>query len=67
MQHGLFCVFRHLKEKIRSSVEDLSLELNYSFQHDNDPKNPLYIAKEWFLYNAPKQLHTPSQSTDLNR
>jgi len=55
-----------LKEKFHVSTQNLVISDNYSFQHDNDPKHTAYNTKQWLLFNVPKQLHTPSQSPDLN-
>lgn len=55
-----------LKENLKSSVERLGLPDTWIFQHDRDPKHTSYLAKEWLLYNSPKQLNSPPQSPDLN-
>lgn len=36
----------------------------YFFQQDNDPKHASYLVQEWLLYNVPKLLKTPPQSSD---
>lgn len=44
----------------------MCLSSNWFLQQDNDLKHIAHIVKEWLLYNVPKQLHSPSQSLDIN-
>ncbi|XP_055385582.1 uncharacterized protein LOC129614761 [Condylostylus longicornis] len=48
------------------SAKKLVLGSTWVFQQDNDPKHTARVAKEWRLYNDPKQLHSQPQSPDLN-
>ncbi|KAJ4439272.1 hypothetical protein ANN_07392 [Periplaneta americana] len=38
----------------------------YIFHQDNDSKHTAEMNKHWLIWNVPKQLHTPPQSSDLN-
>lgn len=55
-----------LKENLKSNATEMSLESDFIFQQDNDPKHTVHNTKMWLLYNAPKQLPTPPQSPDTN-
>ena len=50
-----------LKQNLRSSAIIMGMGNQFIFQQDRARK-----AKEWLLYNMPKQLHSPSQSPDMN-
>lgn len=43
-----------------SSAVMLGIEDTFLFHHDHDPK---HRTKEWMLYNIPRQLETPPQSS----
>lgn len=55
-----------LEQNLRASVDNLKLGESWIFQQDNDPKHTAQVVKDWLLYYAPRQLHTPPQSPDLN-
>lgn len=55
-----------LEQNLGASVNKLDLGESWIFQQDNDPKHNAQVVKEWLLYYAPRQLHTPPQSPDLN-
>lgn len=55
-----------LEQNLKTSVDILNLGQSWIFQQDNDPKHTAQIVKDWLLYHAPRQLHTPPQSPDLN-
>lgn len=55
-----------LEQNLGASVNNLNLGESWIFQQDNDPKHTAHVVKEWLLYYAPRQLHTPPQSPDLN-
>lgn len=55
-----------LRNNLEPSVQKSGLKNDWIFQQDNDPKHTAKTVKEWLLYNAPRQLHTPPQSPDLN-
>ena len=55
-----------LKQNLRSSAIKMDTGNQFIFQQDNVPKHTARKAKEWLLYNTPKQLHSPPQSPDIN-
>ena len=55
-----------LTQNLQKSADKLGLGGNYMSQQDNDTKHTAHIVRGWLLYNTPKQLKTPPQSTDLN-
>ena len=55
-----------LRDILRFSASILGLSDTYHFQQDNDPKHTTWDTKMWLLYNVPKRLNTPPQSTDMN-
>jgi Transposase and inactivated derivatives len=55
-----------LKENLRSSAIKIGMGNQFIFQQDNVPKQTARKVKEWLLYNMPNQLHSPSQSPDMN-
>lgn len=55
-----------LKANLIQSANKLELGEGWIFQQDHDPKHTSYLAKEWLLYNVPKQLNSPPQSPDIN-
>lgn len=57
---------RILEHNLQPSVDKLNLGASWIFQQDNDPKHTAKIVKDWLLYYAPRQLHSPPQSPDLN-
>ena len=56
-----------IKNNLKSDAAKLKLGNNWIFQKDRDPKHTAYFVKPWWLYNAPKQLHSPPQSPDFNQ
>jgi len=38
----------------------------YMFQHENNSKHNAELNRQWLIWNIPKQLKTPAQSSDLN-
>ena len=55
-----------LKINLKESAVKLGLGERFIFQQDTDPKLTAEIVKQGLLYNIPKQLRTPPQSSDLN-
>lgn len=55
-----------LRANLPEVIQKLQLHNRWIFQQDNDPKHTARTVKEWLLYNVPKQLHSPPQSSDLN-
>ncbi|GFS47962.1 transposable element Tcb1 transposase [Trichonephila clavipes] len=50
----------------QENATKLGLGSSFRYQHRFDSKHTAEIVKFWLLYNVPNQLHTPSQSPDLN-
>lgn len=61
-----FVYLNILKNNLKQSVRKLGMGNDWIFQQDQDPKHTAGVVKEWLLYNTPRQLHSPSQSSDLN-
>lgn len=55
-----------LERNLQASVDILGLGPRWIFQQDNDPKHTALLVKEWLRFYAPRQLHSPPQSPDLN-
>ena len=55
-----------LKQNVRSSAIIMGMVNQFIFQQDNVPKHTVQKAKEWLVYNTPKQLHSPTQSPVMN-
>ncbi|GFV74259.1 uncharacterized protein TNCV_2312571 [Trichonephila clavipes] len=44
----------------------MGLDLNFILQQDNHSKNTACNVKMWCLFHCKQQLHTPTQSPDIN-
>uniref|UniRef100_A0A3Q3LNM3 Transposase Tc1-like domain-containing protein n=1 Tax=Mastacembelus armatus TaxID=205130 RepID=A0A3Q3LNM3_9TELE len=55
-----------LSENLFPSARALKMKRGWVFQHDNDPKHPARVTKEWLRKKHFKVLEWPSQSPDLN-
>jgi len=55
-----------LKENLPASKQKMNLEDDYIFQQDNDPKHKAHNTMMLLLYNVPRILDFPPQSSDLN-
>ncbi|GBM99404.1 hypothetical protein AVEN_74635-1 [Araneus ventricosus] len=55
-----------LHNNLKDSAKTLTLDGNFIFQHDNDPKHTARNVKMWCLFHSKQQLHTLPQSPDIN-
>ncbi|GFU95028.1 transposable element Tcb1 transposase [Trichonephila clavipes] len=55
-----------LNNNLKETAKKLGLDRNFIFQQDNDPKHTARNVKMWCLFHCKQQLHTPTQSLDIN-
>ena len=55
-----------LENHLLKSVENLGMNHDWIFQHNNESKHRVAIIANWLNRNGVKRLHWPSFSPDLN-
>jgi hypothetical protein len=54
-----------LRVYLKASAEKLGIQEHFAFYRDNYQKYSVHFVSEWYLYNCPKVIKTPTSVTRL--